>query len=109
MEKTGAKRVAISGANDKQQITAIFARSMNGKFLPPQLIYQGKTPKCLPPLDDVPSDWDINFTGADPESGKRGGTLLKKVEEQKKKKKKVTTIIASYPLPNILYHVCYVK
>ena len=42
----------------------------------------------------------------DPESGKRG-TLLKKVEEQKKKK--VTTIIASYPLPNILYHVCYVK
>ena len=30
-----------------------------------------------------------------------GGTLLKKVEEQKKKK--VTTIIASYPLPNILY------
>ena len=45
--------------------------------------------------------------GADPESGKRGGTLLKKVEEQKKKK--VTTIIASYPLPNILYHVCYVK
>ena len=46
--------------------------------------------------------------GADPGSGKRGGTLLKKVEEQKKKKK-VTTIIASYPLPNILYHVCYVK
>ena len=49
--------------------------------------------------------------GADPESGKRGGTLLKKVEDQKKKKKKkkVTTITASYPLPNILYHVCYVK
>ena len=46
--------------------------------------------------------------GADPEFGKRGGTLLKKGEEQKKKKK-VTTIIASYPLPNILYHVCYVK
>ena len=48
-------------------------------------------------------------TGADPEFGKRGGTLLKKVEEQKKKKKKVATIIDSYPLPNILYHVCYVK
>ena len=53
----------------------------------------------------------IYTTGADPEFGKRGGTLLKKVEEQKKKTKKmVTTIIASYPLPNILYyHVCYVK
>ena len=42
--------------------------------------------------------------GADPESGKRGGGhLAEKVEEQKKK---VITIIASYPLPNILYHVC---
>ena len=37
-----------------------------------------------------------------------GGHLAKKVEEQKKKKV-TTTIIASYPLPNILYHVCYVK
>ena len=51
----------------------------------------------------------ITKSGADPEFGKRGGTLLQRVEEQKKKKKKVTTIIASYPLPNILYHVCYVK
>ena len=47
-------------------------------------------------------------SGADPEFGKKGGILLKKVEEQKKKKK-VTTIIASDLLPNILYHVCYVK
>ena len=31
---------------------------------------------------------DESVPGADPESGKRGGTLLKKVEEQKKKKKK---------------------
>ena len=53
------------------------------------------------------------YAGVDPEFGKRGGgggggggTLLKKVEEQKKK---ITTIIASYPLPNIFYHVCYVK
>ena len=29
-----------------------------------------------------------SYTGADPESGKRGGTLLKKVEEQKNKNKK---------------------
>ena len=62
MERTGAKRVAIAGANDTRQIAAVFAGSMNGKFLPPQLIYQDKTPKCLPPLDDVPSNWDITFT-----------------------------------------------
>ena len=41
---------------------------------------------------------------------KEGGHLAeKKLKSKKKKKKKVTTIIASYPLPNILYHVCYVK
>ena len=56
------------------------------------------------------SNMITSYSGADPEFGKKGGTLLKKSEEQKKKKKKkVTTIIASYPLPNIFYHVCYVK
>ena len=39
---------------------------------------------------------------------KEGGHLAEK-KLKKKKKKKVTTIIASYPLLNILYHVCYVK
>ena len=40
------------------------------------------------------SGYNLRHTpGADPESGKRGGTLLKKVEDQKRK---VTTIIASY-------------
>ena len=62
MEKVGAKRVKIVGAKDKQQITAVFAGTMSGEFLLPQLIYQGKTPKCLPPLDSIPSDWDITFT-----------------------------------------------
>ena len=62
MEKVGVKRVEIVGANDKRQITAVFAGTMSGEFLPPQLIYQGKTPKCLPPLDSIPSDWDITFT-----------------------------------------------
>lgn len=61
MEKVGAKRVEIVGANDKRQITAVFAGTMSGEFLPPQLIYQGKTPKCLPPLDSIPSDWGITF------------------------------------------------
>ena len=45
------------------------------------------------------------------QSLERGGHLAEKKlkSQKKKKKKKVTTIIASYPLPNILYHVCYVK
>ena len=43
MEKKGAKRVEIAGVDDKLQITAIFAATAVGDFLPVQLIYQGKT------------------------------------------------------------------
>ena len=50
MEKVGANKVEIVGANDKRQITAVFAGTMGGEFLLPQLIYQDKTPKCLPSL-----------------------------------------------------------
>ena len=35
--------------------------TMTGDFLPPQIIYQGKTKRCLPTVD-FPSDWDITFT-----------------------------------------------
>ena len=38
----GAKNVPIKGVDDKRQITAAFAVSLTGKFLPIQLIYKGK-------------------------------------------------------------------
>ena len=62
MEKVGAKRVEIVGANDKRHRLRLFAGTMSGEFLPPQLIYKGKTPKFLPSLDNISSDWDITFT-----------------------------------------------
>ena len=34
---------------------------MDGHFLPPQLIYKGKTPKSLPSVE-FPSDWHVTFT-----------------------------------------------
>ena len=34
---------------------------MEGDFLPPQLIYAGKTPKCIPKVN-FPADWDVTFT-----------------------------------------------
>ena len=51
MAKEGSKRVEIAGIDDKRQITAVFGGTMAGDFLPPQLIYQGKTSKCLPSVD----------------------------------------------------------
>ena len=48
MEMAGTKRVEIIGKDNKRQLTAVFGCSMSGDFLPPQLIYHGKTKKCLP-------------------------------------------------------------
>ena len=39
----GAKNISIKGADEKRQITATFAVSCTGEFLPIQLIYAGKT------------------------------------------------------------------
>ena len=61
MAKEGSKRVEITGIDDKRQLTAVFAGTMAGDFLPPQLVYQGKTSKCLPSIK-FPSDWHITFT-----------------------------------------------
>ena len=62
MEKRGTKRVEITGIDDKRQITAVFACTLSGKFLPIQLIYQGTTPKCHPKDVTFSSDWDICCT-----------------------------------------------
>ena len=43
MDQEGAKRVEVVAKDDKRQITAVFAGSSSGHFLPPQLIYEGKT------------------------------------------------------------------
>ena len=61
MAKEGSKRVEIVGIEDKRQITAVFGGTMTGDFLPPQIIYQGKTPKCLPKVV-FPESWHVTFT-----------------------------------------------
>ena len=61
MAEEGSKRVDVAGKDDKCQLTAVFACSMSGDFLPIQLIYQGKTTKCLPKYN-FPADWDVTFT-----------------------------------------------
>lgn len=60
-EKRGTKRVAITGISDKRQITAVFGGTSSGDFLPIQLVYQGKTKKCLPPVT-FPADWDVTYS-----------------------------------------------
>lgn len=57
MEKIGTKRVEIAAADDKRQITGVFAGSLAGDFLPVQLIYQGTTPRCIPKNVNYPDKW----------------------------------------------------
>ena len=51
MAKEGSKRVKVTGLKYKRQITAVFAGTMSGDFLPVQMVYQGKTSRCLPTVD----------------------------------------------------------
>ena len=56
MEKSGSQRVKIAANDDKRHITAVFAGTLTGDFLPPQLIYQGTTnrlPKVLSPVHPI--------------------------------------------------------
>ena len=48
LAKKNTRTVPIKGSSDKRTITATFAISLQGDFLPMQLIYGGKTRKCLP-------------------------------------------------------------
>ena len=61
MEKEGTSRVEVVAKDDKRQMTAVFGGSMSGDFLPPQLIYEGKTERCLPQYK-FPSSWNITHT-----------------------------------------------
>jgi len=45
MTEMGSKLVEIVGADDKHQITAVLCVSKSGDYLPPQIIYAGKTPR----------------------------------------------------------------
>ena len=48
MAPKGSKTVPIKGSTDKRSITATFTITLEGHFLPIQLIYAGKTKKSLP-------------------------------------------------------------
>ena len=61
MHHTGEKVIPIASSDDKRQITAVLAASLIGEYLPPQLIYYGKTERCHPKVP-APEGWDIWHT-----------------------------------------------
>ena len=51
----GSTVIGVSGTKDKRQITGNFAVTLEGDFLPMQIIYQGKTNRCEPKFQFPPS------------------------------------------------------
>ena len=76
MEKEGSKHVAVTGATDKRQITAVFCGTAVGEFLPVQLIYAGKTKRCHPQFQ-FPGDWSITHA---PKHWSNETTMLEYIE-----------------------------
>ena len=62
MDVKGTRRVEIAGLKDKRQMTAVFAGSADGNFLPPQLIYPGSTAKSQPKNIKFPTEWHVTQT-----------------------------------------------
>ena len=58
MDREGTGRVEMVGVKDKHQITALFCCTLQGDFLPMQLIYKGKTSRCHPKFK-FPLGWHI--------------------------------------------------
>ena len=58
----GGKDVKLIGADDKRQITACLASSLDGDLLPLQLIFQGKTVACHPAASDASQAAYVHIT-----------------------------------------------
>ena len=61
MEERGASRVEIAGHGDKRMITATFAATLSGEFLPMQILCDGKTNRCHP-RHTFPAEFDIHHS-----------------------------------------------
>ena len=76
MDRQGSQRVEVAGVNDKRIITAVFCGTLTGDFLPVQVIYKGKTPRCHPRYQ-FPPEWDITHS---PKHWSNEVTMLQYVE-----------------------------
>ena len=61
IEQEGASRVELVRLTDKCHVTMTFAASLSGDFLPPQILYQGKT-ECCHPTFSFPDSYDIWYS-----------------------------------------------
>ena len=61
MAEEGSKQVPVVGKEDKREVTILLAVTASGTLLPPQVIYQGKTPGSHPRIT-FPNKWNITHS-----------------------------------------------
>ena len=61
MSKQREQSISIAGLDDKREITVILAVTLAGEYLPPQILYQGKTERCHPAIE-FPPELDVWHT-----------------------------------------------
>ena len=59
LEERGTKNVPLVGKGKQKQITGTFTITAMGEFLPMQVIYEGKTPRCYPVGIEFPDGFNI--------------------------------------------------
>jgi hypothetical protein len=64
-ERQGETRVAVLGAEEKRQITAVLGSSMAGDMLPLQLIFAGKTERSRPAATPASTAAGFHLTSSD--------------------------------------------
>ena len=72
-ENSDAGSAPVIGTDDKRQISVVLGITMSGKLLPPQIIYSGKTDRCLPKDVNFPREWSVTYS--DSQLGNEGTML----------------------------------
>ena len=78
LAKKGSKTVSIAGSTDKRMITATFAITLSGNFLPIQLIYGGKTKKSVPAVA-FPPEFHVTANPKHYSNEKESLEMMKKI------------------------------
>ena len=60
LAERGSKQIPITGLDDKRQLTAVVACTLEGDWLPLQLLYKGTADRCHPQGVTFPVAWDIS-------------------------------------------------
>ena len=78
LAKKNTKTVSIKGTSNKRTITARFTISLQRDFLPMQLIYGGKTRKCLPQFK-FPEKFSLSYNETHCSNKKEGCKLTEEI------------------------------